>query len=211
MKIELIDVLPEPIPANAGKESEVWMSNWVLDAGKRHLVSGVSGRGKSTLLQILCGIRTDFSGKLILDGKDSQKISPEEWTVIRSQKVSLLFQDLRLFPELTALENIHLIPAGSKNSKDIEKMSKRLGIHQLLDKRCSLLSQGQRQRVALMRALSRPFEILLLDEPFSHLDEGNALLAWNIVGEELELQNAGLILTALNESSHLEANEIWKL
>ena len=211
MKIELIDVLPDPIPEKAGIESEVWMGTWVLDSSKRHLVSGVSGRGKSTLLQILSGIRTDFAGNLALNGKDSQNIPQEEWANIRAEKVSLLFQDLRLFPELTALENVHLIPALSKDREDVETMSKRLGINELMDKKCSLLSQGQRQRVALMRALSRPFEILLLDEPFSHLDEENALLAWEVVSEELELRNAGLILTALNEPEHREVHKTWKL
>ena len=211
MKIELIDVLPDPIPEKAGIESEVWLGTWVLDSGKRHLVSGVSGRGKSTLLQILSGIRTDFAGNLALNGKDSQNILQEEWANIRAEKVSLLFQDLRLFPELTALENVHLIPALSKDREDIETMSKRLGINELMDKKCSLLSQAQRQRVALMRALSRPFEILLLDEPFSHLDEENALLALEVVGEELELRNAGLILTALNEPEHMEVHKTWKL
>ena len=211
MKIELIDVLPDPIPEKAGMESEVWMGTWVLDSGKRHLVSGVSGRGKSTLLQILSGIRTDFAGNLVLNGKDSQNIPQEEWANIRAEKVSLLFQDLRLFPELTALENVHLIPTLSKDREDIETMSKRLVINELMDKKCSLLSQGQRQRVALMRSLSRPFEILLLDEPFSHLDEENALLAWDVVSEELELRNASLILTALNEPEHMEVHKTWKL
>ncbi len=210
MKIELIDVLPDPIPEKAGIESEVWMGTWVLDSGKRHLVSGVSGRGKSTLLQILSGIRTDFAGNLALNGKDSQNIPQEEWANIRAEKVSLLFQDLRLFPELTALENVHLIPALSKDREDIETMSKRLGINELMDKKCSLLSQGQRQRVAISQALvSRP-SIMRAGEPTGNLDSKSGSEVMGIL-DDLHRNGNTIILVTHEDDVAQHAHRIIRL
>ena len=79
MKIELLEILPEPIPQKALDASEVWGSALVFDSGKRHLISGVSGRGKSTLLHVIYGIRKDFKGQLLIDGKDSSAFSEEDW------------------------------------------------------------------------------------------------------------------------------------
>ena len=201
MKIELHKVLPEPIPQKALAASGVWGSKLLLHSGKRHLVTGVSGRGKSTLLHIIYGIRKDFKGQLLIDGKDSSAFLEEDWVHLRSRQVALLFQDLRLFPNLTARENMELLPARDEAAPSTETMAERLGVAEYLEKPCGILSQGQRQRMSLIRALSRSFEILLLDEPFSHLDDENTRKAWTLIEEELERRNAGLVLSSLDEVS----------
>ena len=211
MKIELQDVQPEPIPEKETSDSEVWRSNLVLESGKRHLVSGVSGRGKSTLLHLICGIRQDFSGQLLLDDRDSAVFSEKDWTNLRSRRAALLFQDLRLFPNLSALENLELLASRDPSAPSPEDMAKRLGVDEYLKTPSGNLSQGQRQRMSLIRALCRSFEILLLDEPFSHLDEENTRLACQLVDEELERRQAGLILSALDDASGLNFDYTWKL
>ena len=211
MKIELLEVLPEPIPQKALNASEVWGSALVFDSGKRHLISGVSGRGKSTLLHIIYGIRKDFKGQLLIDGKDSSAFSEEDWVHLRSRQVALLFQDLRLFPNLTARENMELLPARDEAAPSTETMAERLGVAEYLEKPCGILSQGQRQRMSLIRALSRSFQILLLDEPFSHLDDENTRKAWTLIEEELERRNAGLVLSSLEEVSDFTIGHKWKL
>ena len=211
MKIELQEILPEPIPQKALDASEVWGSTLVFDSGKRHLISGISGRGKSTLLHVIYGIRRDFKGQLLIDGKDSSAFLEEDWAHLRSHQVALLFQDLRLFPNLTARENMELLPARDEASPSIETMAERLGVAECLEKPCGILSQGQRQRMSLIRALSRSFQILLLDEPFSHLDDENTRKAWTLIEEELERRNAGLILSSLEEVSDFAIDHKWKL
>ena len=211
MKIELQDVCPEPIPEKAASASGVWGSALILDSGKRHLVSGVSGLGKSTLLHLLCGIRRDFSGQILINGRDSSAFTEEDWTNLRSRQVALLFQDLRLFPTLTARENMELLPARDENAISPEAMAERLGMTEYMDKPCGILSQGQRQRMALIRVLSRSFELLLLDEPFSHLDDENTQRAHELVEEELGRRQAGLVLSALEDTSGFAIDCTWKL
>jgi ABC-type phosphate/phosphonate transport system ATPase subunit len=78
-----------------------------------------------------------------------------------------------------------------------EQWLARLGLEGFLDRKCQTLSYGQQQRVAIVRALCQPFEWLLLDEPFSHLDEQNANIALELIQEVCASQNAGLIVTSL--------------
>jgi putative ABC transport system ATP-binding protein len=124
-------------------------------------------------------------------------LDSQEWEYIRRKSLSLVFQDLRLFSKLSARENIELIPKSNPNSPSLSEMSKRLEIDDFLEQPVYTLSHGQRQRVALIRALRKPFTWLLLDEPFSHLDERNQKLACILIEEIIENNGAGIILSSL--------------
>ncbi len=211
MKFAIQDLRPHPIPEAAVRDSSVWGADLTLAKGRRCLVGAESGRGKSTLLHLLCGIRRDYSGTLLLDGRKADTLLNPDWTDLRAERISLLFQDLRLFPDLTGRENLALLPQRGETAHPIDFMASRLGVDEHLDKPCSLLSHGQRQRVALIRALARPFELLLLDEPFSHLDEVNAQRACELVEEELEHRGASLLLTTLGGKPDLAFDHEWKL
>ena len=106
MLIELQSIRPYPIPENLIPDSEVWESDLTIESGQKCLIAAQSGRGKSTLLHILYGLRKDFSGDALIDGGSICNQSAYEWETVRKKRISLLFQDLKLFPQLSARENV---------------------------------------------------------------------------------------------------------
>ena len=203
MKIELKSIIPTPLPGSAVSNSQLWRKNYRFDEGESILAYAPSGKGKSTLLHIIYGLRQDFTGELVLGEQISHRLSMDEWQDARSCKLSILFQDIRLFSHLTTNENLALLPVLSSNIPPIEEMCERLGVLALLDQRVGTLSYGQRQRIALIRSLCKPFRWLLLDEPFSHLDPANTEPAIQLIEEVRVLNHAGLILTSLQKESPL--------
>ncbi len=201
--IELKKVIPAPIPEEMIEPSEIWDSELRLETGSLVLVSAHSGKGKSTLLHLLYGLRNDYKGEALAEGQSIRGKSRRDWETWRRKRVALLFQDLRLFPALSARENLELIPVANSRAPSHEEMAVRLGMTSFLERPLASLSQGQRQRIALMRVLGKPFELLLLDEPFSHLDEENTRLACALVEEVTRANKASLILTSLGDTPPL--------
>lgn len=128
--------------------------------------------------------------------------SLKEWATLRAQKLSFVFQDLQLFGELTVAENLQLKNqlTSTFTEEEIKAMVNQLGIGDKWQSTCNTLSMGQQQRVAIIRALCQPFDWLIMDEPFSHLDENNILLAKELIEQVVAKQNAGLVMTALGKS-----------
>ncbi|RMG83179.1 MAG: ATP-binding cassette domain-containing protein [Bacteroidetes bacterium] len=202
--IQLTDIQPVPIKETTNgirPDSQIFATRVAFEKKRRHLVIAPSGKGKSTLLHILYGLRNDYEGDVFYDQKNIRDLSPDEWSEYRQTKLSIVFQDLRLFPRLSALDNLLLKTALTpvKSETDLRKMAARLGVEGLLDKKAQTLSYGQRQRFAILRALCQPFEYLLLDEPFSHLDEENTAAACALIEEELDARDAALIMVSLGE------------
>lgn len=192
-------VIPAFLEGGNIPPSEVWNTNLTLNKGERYIVEAPSGKGKSTFLGIIFGSRRDFKGNVSFDEMNVASISKSDWSSIRSEKISMLFQELRLFEMLTVRENLELKLAltNKVTLSQAEEWLARLGLEGFLDRKCQTLSYGQQQRVATVRALCQPFEWLLLDEPFSHLDEQNANIALELIQEVCASQNAGLIVTSL--------------
>ena len=209
--IELNHVVPHPLPKQVIQSSDVWNTKLCFKPNSTCLVSAQSGMGKSTLLHLLYGVRKDFSGILSIDGKDSSSLSREDWIKIRKTSISLVFQDLRLFSHLTALENINLIPVANPQAPAVEEMADQLGIMDLLHQSVATLSHGQRQRVALVRALRKPFQFLLLDEPFSHLDEVNQNKACSLITRLVQINGASLILSTLGSVPEIPFDQTYSL
>jgi putative ABC transport system ATP-binding protein len=125
-------------------------------------------------------------------------IKADELALLRQQNISIIFQDLRLFPNLTARENIELnrvLQQPLYESNVIDTMAEQLGIASILNQKASLCSYGEQQRIAIIRALMQPFNWLLMDEPFSHLDRNNIDKATVLIEAECKKRNAGFILT----------------
>lgn len=184
------------------REGDIWMKDVELQRGKTYLIEAVSGAGKSTLLSYLLGYRDDYSGLITFDDISLKTLSKEAWSRIRRREISVLYQDLKLFLELTAFENIQIKNRLTKYStpQKIKELFEQLGIADKLNVKVGRLSFGQQQRVALVRALSQPFDFILLDEPISHLDEDNAKIMADILTRRLKESGAGAVVTSIGQT-----------
>lgn len=139
------------------------------NAGEVTAISGISGSGKSTLLDLLAGFLEPSSGEVKLDGQDLLPLPPE------ARPVSLLLQSESLFDHLSAARNIAFgLPAGTDKTETRRLIAAALaevGLEGIGEQHVATLSGGQKQRVALARTLLRARPVLLLDEPFSALDD----------------------------------------
>ncbi len=132
-----------------------------LEQGSFGVVIGPAGSGKTTLLEVVAGLLTPRSGTLLLDGIDARGLAPE------SRGVGLVYQHAFLFPHLSVRENVAY---GAADAATFDEAAERMGVTPLFSREVSGLSGGERQIVALARALARRPRLLLLDEPFSALD-----------------------------------------
>lgn len=198
MKIEEISLsglLPCVFAQEEIPVSGVWRTDVSFRRGGRYLVEAASGAGKSSLAAYLTGARRDFEGTIRFDSHDSRTLSITDWQRIRRENIAYLPQELALFPEMSAFDNILLKAelTGDPDIPRIEAWMRRLGVDSRRDYPAGRLSIGQQQRVALIRSLCQPFDFLLLDEPVSHLDEANNRIAAAIVEEEASRQGAAVI------------------
>ncbi len=211
--ITLSNILPHVFAQADGLVSEVWKQNVCFEKGKLYLVEAMSGTGKSTLCSYLLGYRHDYTGTLLFDDKDVRQFSVSDWVRIRKQSVSHLFQELRLFPELTALENVQIKNnlTHFKSEDEIKEWFSLLGIADKLTSLVRYMSFGQQQRVAMMRALVQPFDFLLVDEPISHLDDTNSAIMANIMMGEAKRQGAGVVVTSIGKHMNLPYDKVFRL
>jgi len=214
-EITLSDMLPmvfahAPSP---GAGSDIWQTEVSFLRGHHYLVEADSGKGKSTFCSYIMGYRNDYSGRMLFDGKDAKNYSIAEWCRLRQAHVSCIFQELRLFPELTALENVeiknHL--SNFKSRQEILSWFDALGIADKVNTKVGRMSFGQQQRVAMMRALVQPFDFLLADEPVSHLDDRNAAVAADIILSEANRQGASVVVTSIGKQLPINYDYTFQL
>lgn len=211
--IKLKGVVPEIFASNKELHSDVWLSDVEFEQGKRYLIKADSGTGKSSLLSYIYGQRGDYHGDILFNDQNILTLSSHDWCMIRQSMLSILFQDLKLFGELTALENVEIKNRLTKTqpTRVIKGWFEELGIADKLKTRADHLSYGQQQRVALIRALCQPFNFLLLDEPISHLDDRNSEVMRDIIIREATRQGAGIIATSIGKHMDMEYNKILSL
>ena len=212
-KIELKNALPRVFAGQTGIRSEVWLRPVAFERGKKYLVSAESGGGKSSLCAYLYGYRADYSGEILFDGNDIRGMSVAGWCGVRRGGIAYLPQELRLFPELTAYENVELKNrlTGYKKRSEILSMFERLGIAGKVDSPVAKMSIGQQQRVAVIRTLCQPCDFFLLDEPVSHLDAANNAIVAAMVEEEAGRTGAGVIATSVGNDLSIKAEEVLRL
>ena len=175
--------------------------NLSIDEGEIITVVGKSGSGKSTLLNILSTLDNADEGKIIIDGKNIEGFSDVEISKFRNSSIGFVFQFHHLLPDFTVLENI-LMPAWIKqdNSK-INKANTLLDTLQLMDIKDKFpleLSGGEKQRIAVLRALINGPKILFADEPTGNIDEKNALLLVDLFREINKNYKVTILLTTHN-------------
>ena len=213
MDIQFENVMPLPLASVQHAADSIWGSSVALRARHKILLNASSGKGKSTFAMTVFGIRKDYTGTVSYDGTDIRTLSTDEWVTIRQRKISTIFQDLQLFPNLTVAENMHLKNSltNFKTEQQMKEMLALLEIDHKWNDPCGLLSMGQQQRVAIVRALCMPFEWLIMDEPFSHLDEANSRRCLDMISKECEAQNAGFVLTSLDDDDRFPYDYELKL
>ena len=196
-----------------GIHSNVWLQDITLERDKRYLISAESGTGKSSMCSYIYGYRQDYSGTIAFDGQDIRLLTVAQWCDIRQRHVAYLPQDMRLFGELTAMENVELKNrlTGFKSREDIIKLFEALGIADKVDSLASKLSIGQQQRVAIVRALCQPCDFILLDEPVSHLDDENNRIVADIIAQEADRQGAGVIATSVGNHLKMDVDKLFRL
>jgi ABC-type lipoprotein export system ATPase subunit len=159
------------------------------------------------------GLRTDFTGDILVDTKNTKSLNTDEWVELRKSKISVVYQDLQLFPQLTVEENLRLKAelTGAFNSEAAFEKLTYLGLKDKWNQKCGFLSMGQQQRVAILRSLVQPYKWLVMDEPFSHLDNQNANLCMQLIQNRCDELKAGFILTTLDAKDNLSFDYEVKL
>ena len=207
-RIELHNTLPAVFAGRENNHSEIWLQNVAFERGKKYLISAESGTGKSSLCSYIYGYRTDFSGSITFDGNDIAGLSIAQWCEIRRRHIAYLPQEMRLFPELTALENVLLKNqlTDFKSRDEILRLFEVLGIPEKVNSPVAKLSIGQQQRVAIIRTLCQPYDFIMLDEPVSHLDNANNAIVAQLVTDEAQRQGAGVIATSVGNHVMIETD-----
>lgn len=210
MQFVLKDVVPKHISI---KDSEVWNRDLTIDKGEHIHIVAPSGSGKTTLIHFLYGLRNDYTGKIYFEKKDLAGFSSEDIADLRQKYISIIFQDLRLFPNETALENIEIKRRLNPfiQEEEVLQMARRLAVDHKLSQQTQTCSYGEQQRIAIIRALVQPFDFLLLDEPFSHLDENNRSKAMELLYEQCERRNASMIFADLKNLDFLSNEKVYYL
>ncbi|MDQ6764128.1 MAG: ATP-binding cassette domain-containing protein [Bacteroidota bacterium] len=213
MEINLRDVLPDFIETEKLAGSQVWGKNISISEGEHLHIVAPSGSGKTSLIHFIYGLRKDFSGTISYNDIQIKKLSTESFSSFRQNKISIIFQDLRLFADQTVRQNLEIkrMLDPYHPASVIEEMALRLGIESRLDKLAKTCSYGEQQRVAIIRSLLQPFSFLLLDEPFSHLDDGNRAKAMKLIYEECEKRNAAMVFADLKEIDFLSGERVMRL
>ncbi len=182
------------------RSSQIWEEqSFCFQRGCRICVQAESGSGKTSLVNFIYGSRKDYRGKIFFDDKDIRNMNVEQWCEMRTRALSLLPQDMGLFPELTVAQNIDLKNnrTNCKSKHEIMDLLERVGLIEKYDVPVGKLSIGQMQRVALIRSVCQPFDFIFLDEPVSHLDVRNNKVVAEIISEEATRQDAGVIATSV--------------
>ena len=208
MNIQLKNIKPTYMSETELTVSDIYLQERVIfNKGKKYLIKANSGHGKSSILNFIYGTNRNYTGSI------SYSEDYESILNLRKTKLSYVFQDFKLFPNLTVFENIQLKNrlTNYKTEKEIDSLITKVLLEHKRNSLVKNLSLGQRQRVAIIRALCQPFDFLLLDEPFSHLDATNINILITILNEELASQNAGVIVTALEEVNYFNFNRIINL
>ena len=210
MQIQLRKVTPDYIEKEKRNASQIWEQDVTINKGEHLHIVAPSGSGKTSLMHFIYGLRKDYSGAVYYGNTDIKKLSVEDFSSFRKNKMSIIFQDLKLFEDQTVRENIEIkrILDPYYPAEKITEMTQRLGIENKLNQLARTCSYGEQQRIAIIRALMQPFDFLLLDEPYSHLDEMNRKKAMELIYEECQKRDAAMIFADLKPLDFLKGEKI---
>lgn len=213
MELSLQEILPTYFDSARANRSEVWGKSLTFRNGDYVKIVAPSGSGKTSLMHFLYGMRNEYTGHIQYSDQDIKQFTIEDFATCRKDHVSIVFQDLRLFPEQTVYENIEIKRQLNPfhPPERIREMADRLGIGDKLQSKSRICSYGEQQRVSIIRALMQPFDFLLLDEPFSHLDNQNSQRAMELMIEESKKRNAAIIFADLERIDYFPHQQLYHL
>ncbi|MCL2562230.1 MAG: ATP-binding cassette domain-containing protein [Rikenellaceae bacterium] len=199
--ITLRHTLPVVFAESPPSGSDVWLAETTFRRGEKYLIEAASGTGKSSLCGYLYGYRRDYAGEILFDECDVRRLTKRQWSVLRNTSLAMMFQDMRLFPELTALENVRIKNnlTRHKTEEQIAQLFEELSITEKRDSLVGKLSLGQQQRVAFVRMLCQKADFMLLDEPVSHLDDANAGAMARVLEREAAAEGCGIVITSIGK------------
>lgn len=182
--------------------------NFKIESGEFVCFSGVSGCGKTTLLNMIGMIEPFDSGKLLIDGE--AMVTPKQRMQYFRKKLGFLFQNFALVENKTVEQNLKLIRKKDRTNLTMEEALKRVGLSGVLKQKVYTLSGGEQQRVALARLFFKQSEIILADEPTGSLDEANANRIMQIL-KELHQEGKTIILVTHDEKIKKMAERVIEL
>jgi putative ABC transport system ATP-binding protein len=182
-----------------------------IQAGEFVVLLGPSGSGKTTLLNVVGGLDTPTSGRVLVRGEDIAKFNEDQLTAYRRQTVGFIFQFFNLIPTLTALENVELVAELVDKRKQALMRLEQVGLGERASHFPSELSGGEQQRVAIARALAKEPDIILGDEPTGNLDYETSLRVLRALRDINRLQNKTMLIVTHNNALAQMADTIIRL
>lgn len=171
-----------------------------IEKGTSVSIVGKSGCGKSTLLQIAAGLDSATSGEVFINNQRLSNLSDQKMSYLRNKEIGFIFQNHLLMEDFSPLENI-LIPSMIDGKKDVNRAKMLLelvGLSDLSNTKVTTLSGGEKQRIAICRALMNHPSIIFADEPTGALDEENAAVVENLLFEMVKKEGCSMLLVTHN-------------
>ncbi len=187
--------------------------NLEINKGEFVVIVGKSGSGKSTLLHIMAGLETPTYGDVIIENINLSSLNEKERSLLRKEKIGLIFQSYNLIPVLTVEENIKLPTINTINQDDgyVNELMELLNIKERKNHLPNQLSGGQQQRVAIGRALVNKPAIIFADEPTGNLDTKTESEVLNLLKESQKKYNQTIIMITHNMDIAKYADKIIKI
>jgi ABC-type lipoprotein export system ATPase subunit len=185
------------IKYNYSGSNSIEFPDFSFNQGEHALILGQSGCGKTTLLHLMCGILKPKSGTITIDGQNLANLSGAQLDKFRGKKIGIIFQTPHFADALTVKENLNLaqyLAGRPKNDAEIKSILEDLSISHKLKSSVKALSQGEKQRVTIARALINKPTLILADEPTSALDDKNCEAVVNLLKSQAQKQNATLLI-----------------
>lgn len=177
-------------------ETAIDYHDMTFEDGKTYMLLGASGCGKSTLLNMIAGILSPESGSIEISGVDMSSKSQKEKDKFRIEKIGYIFQDFKLIPEMSVIDNINILKLEGVDTSDADLILEKLSIRDKKTKKVKNLSGGERQRVAIARAIVKKPDIILADEPTGNL---NFAIGEEVIKQLVEISNGKTLIAVTHD------------
>ena len=183
-----------------------------IEKGEFVVITGASGAGKTTVLNLMGGMDTCDEGEIIIDGKDIAKLKPRELTAYRRYDIGFVFQFYNLVQNLTAYENVELAAQTCKDkSIDAAQVLKQVGLEDRMNNFPAQLSGGEQQRVSIARALAKSPKLLLCDEPTGALDYNTGKTILKLLQDTCREKGMTVVVIPHNQAITPMADRVIKI